>query len=70
MLEIHLLQGSEDIQSVQSWLTHVVWSEKEYLGHFEATGKPCSLKGLYGRPKFTYSRPCKDLGWPLTIEIH
>ena len=70
MLAIHSLQGCEDIQRVQSWLTSVVWSEKGYLGHFEPPGKPCSLIGLYDRPKFAYSRPCKDLGWPKTIEIH
>ena len=39
----------------------MVWSEKGYLGHFEAAGKPCRLIELYGRPNFAYSRPCTDL---------
>ena len=31
----------------------MVWSEKGYLGHFEAAGKPCRLIELYGRPKIS-----------------
>ena len=44
MLEIHSLQGSRDIQMVQSWLTRVIWSEKGYLGHFQPPGKPVALQ--------------------------
>ena len=44
MLEIHSIQGSEDIQRVQSWLTRVIWSEKGYLGHFEPQASPVALQ--------------------------
>ena len=64
MPEIYSKEGSEDIQRVKTWLTSMVWSEKEYLGHFEAAGKPCRLIELYDRPNIAYSQPCTDLGWP------